>query len=628
MLQTIRENSQGIIAKVIVGLIVITFALFGVESLVSLGGGSGAPATVNGEEISEQQLYQGVELQRRQILAQMGENADPTLLDDGLISNMVLEGLIEQTVLVQAAEEQGMAFSDRMIDQLILSTPAFQLDGKFSREQFELALRSSGFTPITYRQLLRQEKLIEQQRAAYLMSAFALDDEVKQVLALDRQTRDVSFFTLSADKVRNALEISDAQIAERFEQTQAQYMTDEQVELEYLLLDQADLVKELEVSDDELRQQYQVMLDNYSAEEMRQAAHILIEVSEDQDDATALAKAEALSQRLAAGEAFAALASEASDDLGSSESGGDLGMNGKGVFAPAFEEALYELAENQVSAPVRTEFGYHLIKMLGTQASSAPAFEEAKAELQRDLLKNKTEELYVERLEQLADISFSAGDLVEPAEALGLEIKTTGLIGREGGSDLVSANVKVLKAAFSEELLKEAVNSTPVELSSSAAVVIRVKQHEQPRNQNLDEVRDQVREALLAELTAKELESQGKALVERLRSGESVEAVAGTAEVKRIEAMARGQGEAPVDVVQTVFKLAQPEAGKATFSAVPQVDGSQVVVALHGVSDGETSELAEAELRSLRMILGSQVGQADYRDFTAQAVDTAEIERL
>ncbi|WP_027857024.1 SurA N-terminal domain-containing protein [Marinobacterium jannaschii] len=628
MLQTIRENSQGMIAKVIVGLIVITFALFGVESLVSLTGGSSAPATVNGVEISEQQLYQGVELQRRQILAQMGENADPTLLDDGLISNMVLEGLIEQSVLVQAAEEQGMTFSDRMIDQLIVSTPAFQQDGKFSREQFELALRSSGFTPITYRQLLRQEKLIEQQRAAYLMSAFALEDEVKQVLALDRQTRDISYFTLSADKVREGLVVSDEQVAERFARDQAQYMTDEQVELEYLLLDQAELAKEIEVTEDELRQQYQVMLDNYSADEMRQAAHILVEIGEELDDAAALAKAQSLAERLTAGEDFAALASEASDDLGSSESGGDLGMNGKGVFDPAFEAALYELAVDQVSEPVRTEFGYHLIKLLGTQASSAPSYTEAKAELERDLLKNKAEELYVERLEQLADISFSAGDLVEPAEALGLEIKTTGLFSREGGSDPVSSNVKVLKVAFSEELLEESVNSTPVELSSNAAVVVRVKQHQPPRNQSLDEVRDLVRDALVAELTAKQLEAQGQDKVERLRAGDAIEAVASGVEVKRIEALGRGQSEAPIELTQAVFKLAHPQSGKATYSAVPQADGSQIIVALHAVKDGDTTALAEAELNSLRMILGSQVGQADYRDFTAQAVKAAEIERL
>ncbi len=628
MLQSIRDNSQGIIAKVIVGLIAVTFALFGVESLVSLSSGSSAPATVNGVEISEQQLYQGVELQRRQLLAQMGENADPALLDDNLIRGMVLESLIEQSVLVQAAEDEGLAFSDRMIDQLIVSTPGFQQEGKFSREQFELALRSAGFTPLTYRQLLRQEKLIEQQRAAYQLSAFALDFEVDQVVALDRQTRDLRYFTLPAAQVREGLEITDEALSAHYEQTRSQYMTEEQLVLEYLLLSKDDLAAEVDVTEDELQQQYQALLDSFAAEELRQGAHILVEINETRDEAAAKARAEALAARLRNGEAFAALAQAESDDLGSAESGGDLGLSGKGVFVPEFEEALYTLNKGEVSAPVRTEFGYHLIKLLDLQVSEPPSFAEAQPGLAQELRNEKAEGLYVERLEQLADISFSAGDLAEPADTLGLAIQTTAPFGREGGADRVSSNLKVLREAFSAELLSEPVNSTPIELDSANAVVIRVKQHLPPRAQTLSEVQEQLRSELLAAETARQLEQQAAALLTRLQQGEAVTAVAGEYPVSEVKGMARNQAGVPPALRSEAFRMPRPAAGASSYGVVALQDGSRALVLLDAVTDGSSADLSAEDRKNMGLILGSQAGQTDYRGFAAARNDAAEIERL
>ncbi|MCO4757287.1 MAG: SurA N-terminal domain-containing protein, partial [Oceanospirillaceae bacterium] len=257
MLQSIRNNSQGIIAKVIVGLIAVTFALFGVESLVSLTSGSNAPATVNGEEVSERQLLQGVELQRRQLLNQMGENADPTLLDDNVISKMVLDGLIEQAVLTQAAGAQEMVFSDRMIDQMLVSTPSFQVDGKFDRVQFESVLRNAGLSPLMYRDLVRKEKVVEQLRTGYLLSSFSLDSDLTRVVKLDQQTRDLSYFELDVDKVQAGIQIDEQDAKQYFDDNRASYKTEEQVIVEYLLLDKVKMLDEVKVDDDEIQQKYQ-----------------------------------------------------------------------------------------------------------------------------------------------------------------------------------------------------------------------------------------------------------------------------------------------------------------------------------------------------------------------------------
>ncbi len=626
MLQSIRDNSQGIVAKIIVGLIAITFALFGVESLVSLTASSNAPATVNGEEISQQELYQAVQLQRRQMLNQMGDNADPSLLDDNLISNMVLDSLIEQRILVQSAEDQGLVFSDNMIDQMILATKEFQQDGQFSREQFEITLRNAGMTPLSFRSLIRKEKLTEQERIAYMLSAFSLESELQHVANLDSQKRDIRYFIIDAEPVRNTIVVSDEALDEYYQSNSGQFMTEEQVAIEYLLLDRAKIAEGINVSVDDLETAYQTMVDNYQSQEQRHSAHILIEISEDQDDATAKAKIEEIAAKLAAGESFEVLAQAESNDPLSAEMGGDLGVNEKGVFSPEFEDALYSLDKGAVSEPVKTEFGYHLIKLLDIVESSVPSFEEAKADLRADILNQKSEEEYVAQLEQLADISFSSGDLAEPSEVLGLEIQKTDLFGRTGNEDLVTSNPKVLAVAFDQELLKERLNSTPVELDSGRSLVLRVVDHQLPREKSRDEVTDEIKSILLESTVAKELNSVASNAVDKLKQGEQIDAVSAGSEVVAVEGQARRGGTTPKEIVEAVFKMPKPDSG-STFETVSLLDGSVAVVALDKVTS-ESPQLAAEEQQMMRMVLGNRQGQTDYQDHLNQLRSKAEIEKL
>lgn len=628
MLQSIRENSKGIVAKIIVGLIVVTFALFGVESLVSLTAGSNAPATVNGEEISERQLLQGVELQRRQLLSQMGENADPTLLDDNVISKMVLDGLVEQNILIQSAQSQGLVYSDQMIDQMLVNTPNFQVDGRFDRVQFESVLRNAGFTPLSYRELLRKEKLIEQQRTAYLLSAFAIDPELERVVALDRQTRDLSYFTLTADDAKSGITVTDDEAQSYFEERRGDYKTEEQVVIEYLLLDKAKMLDDVDATDAEMREKYDALVASFEGQEERKAAHILIEISDEQDSAAAKAKAEQIAERIAAGEAFAELAKAESNDLGSAENGGDLGFNGKGLFVPEFEDALFSLEKGQVSDLIRTEFGYHIIKLDDVKATEAPSFEDVKSDVKYDILREKVEAVYVERLERLADLSFSSGDLVEPAETLELEIITSEAFTRLGGNDDVTSNTKTVSAAFSEELLKEGVNSVPLELDSSRAIVIRVKEHLLPREQEFSEVAAQVKAGLLLTRVAEKLDTQVAEILAALSGGAELSVQAGDREVKTLEAASRSQPELPAEVRVEAFKVAHPQEGAASYTSVTMADGSRAIVAVTGVNVGASDTLEDKERQAMKAVLGSRKGQYVYSDLTAELSSKAVVERL
>ncbi len=626
MLQSIRDNSQGIVAKIIVGLIAVTFALFGVESLVSLTAGSNAPATVNGTEISQQELMRGVQLQRRQMLSQMGENADPTLLDDNLITDMVLNSLIDQAVLVQSAESQGLTFSDNMIDQMIVSTEAFQVDGKFSRDQFEVVLRNAGLTPLMYRQLLRKEKLTEQERMAYLVSSFALPDEVKQVVALDRETRDLRYFTLDAEPVRAELQVSEEELSGYYAEHQSEFLTDEQVEIEYVLLDQAVLAEQVEVTDADLQAAYEDLKNTYIAQELRHSAHILVEINDQQDSAAALAKAQALAERISNGEAFETIAQAESDDPVSAEMGGDLGTNERGVFSTEFEDALYSLKVGEVSAPVKTEFGYHLIKLLGVDQSDVPAFAEAEAGLRDHLVQQRAEERYVEELERLADISFSAGDLREPAEALGLTIEKAGPFTRSGGEDDVTSSPRLINTAFDPELIKEGLNSTPVEIDSGRSVVLRVVAHHEPREQTLDELRDQLTAQLTEEKLAAEMAQRANALLAKLEAGEPLESLSADAEVITQAGATRGQREIPAEVREQLFKMPKPEADSSSFAMAPLMDGGVAIIALDAVTSGEAN-LSEQELTMMAQMLSSRRGQQNYQALANYLKQQAEIER-
>lgn len=626
MLQSMRDNSQSIVAKVVVGLIIVTFALFGVESLVSLTSESNAPATVNGEEITQQELYQATELQRRQLLSQMGENADPALLDDGLISTMVLDSLIEQKALLISAQDKNMIISERMIDQMLINTQDFQVDGQFNRDQFEVALRNAGFTPLMYRNLLKKERLIEQERNAYQLSAFAVPAELDRIVALDRQTRDISYFILPLESAEKNIVVSDEQIKAKYETDRSELTTQEQVTIEYILLDKNDLREGVVVSEEELKAQYDQFLASYQAEEQREVAHILVEVTADQDDKAALEKIKAIQARIKAGESFAALAKTESDDVGSATVGGDLGLNGKGVFSAPFEQSMFALGEGEVSEPVRTEFGYHLIKVTSISSKQIPSFAEMKYKLTDDILDQKVEAIYVERLELMADVTFSSGDLVEPADVMGLSVMESKPFDRAGGELDITRNAKVITAAFSKDLIEEKINSVPIELDKERTVVVRVKSYFEPRIQALDEVASMLKEQLVQQMAGDSLKNKAQMALSDLHSGKTLEQVAMNANVFQLLSVSRASVDLPVEVRRLAFSLAKPEQGSVVASKTELDDGSVAVVVLQGVNLPDVS-LSEEEKKSMAMFLGTELGKKEYQSLVAQVKGSAVIEK-
>lgn len=618
MLQNIRDNSQGWIAKTIIGIIVVLLALTGFDAIFNAASNSQTAAEVNGEEISRYDLDQAMNMQRRQLAQQLGSDFDPSMLDERLLRNAALGSLIDRMLLLQSAKSADFAFSREALDQLILQTPEFQVDGVFNAARFDQVLQQMGYSRVQFRQLLEQEMLIGQLRAGISGTGFVTDQQVENFARLEMQTRD--FDTLTVPARSDAIEVSDEQVSEYYEANADRFRTPERVIVEYVELKKESFFDQVEVSDEELQELYQKQIANLA--EQRRAAHILIETGAESGDDEAKAKIDEIAARVKGGEDFAAVAKEVSQDPGSANEGGDLGFAGPGVYDPAFEEALYALKEGEVSAPVRSEFGWHIIKLLGVQSPEVPSLESMRPELVRELKAQQVEQRFVEVSKQLEDSAFEASDLAQPAQELGLMVQTTEPFGRDGGQG-IAANRQVVQAAFSDEVLVDGANSSVIELDPDTSIALRVKEHLQPAAIPLADVRDDIVEQLQQSLAAERAREKGEQLLADLRNGEQADG-----QWQTIEAAGRSQeGVAPA-LLQQVFRMPRPaEQGKPSYAGVALSNGDYAVVRLNGVNEPEAS-LSDEEKLNFRRFLASRMGQQDFAAFRQKLQAQAEIERF
>jgi len=619
MLQNIRDNSQGWIAKTIIGIIVMLLALTGFEAIFNAASNNQNAAEVNGEEISRYDLDQAMNMQRRQLAQQLGQDFDASLLDDRLLRDSALGSLIDRMLLLQSAKSANFAFSSEALDQLILQTPEFQVDGAFSAARFDQVIQQMGYSRLQFRQLLEQEMLIGQLRAGISGTGFVTDQQVDNFARLEMQTRDFATLTLPAQQ--EAIEVGDEQIKEYYEANADRFRTPEQVIVEYVELKKESFFDQVEVSDEELQELYQKQIANLA--EQRRAAHILIETGGELSDDEAKAKIDEIATRVKNGDDFAAVAKEASQDPGSASEGGDLGFAGPGVYDPAFEDALYALNEGEVSAPVKSEFGWHIIKLLGVQSPEVPAFESLKPQLVRELKAQQVEQRFVETSKQLEDSAFEASDLAQPAQELGLMVQTTEAFGRDGGEG-ITANRQVIQAAFSDEVLVDGANSSVIELDPDTSIALRVKEHLKPAAIPLADVREDIVQQLQRSLAAEAARAKGEQLLADLRKGQQPD----DAQWQAVEAATRSQeGVAPA-LLQAVFRMPHPEQqDKPSYSGVALSNGDYAVVRLNGVNEPEAA-LTDEEKLNYRRFLASRVGQQDFAAFRQKLQAEAEIERF
>ena len=622
MLQNIRDNSTGWISKSIIGLIVVLFAFTGFEAIISSGSNSNNAAKVNGEEITLDALAEAKSLQRRQLMQQFGKDFDANLIDDGLLTESALKGLIARKLLVQAADQSDFAFSSASIDQFMLTAPEFQEDGQFNADRFDQVIRQMGYSRLQFRQMIEQEMRTSQLRAGIAGSAFITEQEAQAFARLERQTRDFSMLTIAPDVA--GISVTNAEAEAYYNEHVKEFMTPEQIVVEYIELEKSTFFDQVAVDETELEELYQAEIANLS--EQRRAAHILIEISADVSDEQARLKAEQAIERINAGEEFASVASELSDDTGSAAQGGDLGFAVPGVYELEFEEALVALNQGQVSEPVRTDYGWHVIKLLDVQAADIPSFASLQDKLTQNLKAQQVEQRFVEAVKDLEGLAYESADLQQPAAELKLSVKVSEAFGRQGAQGLF-ANRQVLEAAFSTEVLEEGANSMAIELDPETTIVLRVKEHQRPEPIPFAEVSAPIQQQLAAQRAIEQAQSEGETLLASLQDGKTSTEQAKQAEWQTVEAATRDQDGLDPKVLQTLFKIPKPQAGAAQFAGVSLGNGEYVLLRLTGINDSPTP-LNSEELVQYQEILASRAGQVDFDALMQQLELDAKVERF
>ncbi|EIC22056.1 SurA N-terminal domain-containing protein [Thiorhodovibrio frisius] len=632
MLLEIRERAQGWVAWAIVILISIPFALWGIQSYLG-GGGEPAVATVNGAEITEQQLNQNLQRTRVDLRERLGDAYDPALFEDGGLRERVLDRMIESQVLLDASGQLGLRVADAVLRSAIAQEPAFQKDGHFDKATYAQVLQYQGLSPAAFEQNLRLQLLQTQLERAVESTAFAPQSEVDQSIRLIRQEREISYIKLPQADFAPGQSPDEEKVRAFYDENPDRFKSPEQVKLSYILLSPELLGADQTVSEEDLQALYEERAETLKTPEMRSLRHILIALPADADEASidaAREKAAAARERILAGEAFASVASDVSDDPVSAAAGGDLGQIERGMLDPVLEQTAFSLNLGDLSEPVRSRFGYHLLEVTAVEPSVMPSFDDVAGELRKELQSRSAEGAFYDHAERLATRVYEVPDsLVPAAEELGLDIQTSDWIDRSGGAGIF-ASQKVVAAAFSEEVLGRGNNSELIEPDPQRleALVLRVDEHRPEAVRPLKEVREEIVQLLNAREAAAAALQAAEALSARIEQGESLPAVAGeTYPVEAPGMIERQSGELPAAVVREAFLLPRPGVERPSVGTATDGEGDAFVIAVSAVRDGSVDDLTVEARAAEARVLAQSLGRSDFTHVVSGLEASAKIER-
>ena len=624
-MQSLRDGSTGIASKILVGLIIIVFAMFGMGSITTFLAPTPKVAEVNGEDITQVEMETAVERSRRMMIAQ---DIDPLSIDEDVLRDSVLKSLISRKLLSQLADDWNLVYPDALLDEEIRSTSAFQVGGLYNPEQFSLVVGSAGFSPQGYREELRKEKKLAQIATAIAGSGFLPNELVTRIGSISGQTRDVAYLLIEIETLSEQVETSDQELLVSYQESLQEYETEETVDIEYVELKKSDLLELVDASEQELLNYFEDTKEAYIRPEERRLAHIFKEYSSNGD---ARAAVEKMYKQIIDGAEFDTLAKENSDDPLSAENGGDLGFSARGVFSSEsylqFEEVAFSLELNEISEPVETEFGFHLIKVLDIVPSVDPVFDQVKDSVVQSYRQDMSDEMFVARSSELSELAFESNDLQGPATALDLPIKTTGPVGYSA-TEGIAANPEIINMAFSEDILIEGNNSDVIEVNTDHHVVIRVKKYEPAEIRSFDEVINEVRGKFLREKSVKLAEDQAKEIIEMLEAGSLTRYVADQFDLSWtvVAAVKRMSLELDDEIREKAFALPRPiEGGKSLGYAFLDA-GNVAVISVTNVANYPEAQVSGEEMASLSRALGSKQGSLDYNRLEGSLLADASVE--
>jgi peptidyl-prolyl cis-trans isomerase D len=603
MLQDIRKYTQGTTAKIVVGLIVISFAFFGIESILVNGGGNEI-AEVNGEPIQPQELQQALDTQKRRLMAMMGENLDPAILDDDRLRPQALEALINRKLLMQSASAMKLVVSEREIGTVVGSMEQFQVDGAFSPEAYKSVLASAGYTPAYFKQSLRDDMLLSQLRSGLAGSEFVTPSELELNTRVIAEQRDLRYFTIPIEKYAPTATspVTEVQIENYYDAHQEDFRSLESVDVDYLELALDDFRQPVDES--AIREAYELGKQEAQFKTQNRVSHILFESGAENNVKERIEQAQA---KLTAGVAFADVAKEFSQDVGSADKGGDLGYSSGDTFPASMEVAIEKLEPGVVSSPVETEAGTHLILVTERKKGEPPTLEDMRQQLQEKIQSDEARVVLLRSVETLKDLAFNAEDLSYPAKQLNLVVKQADAVTRTQNQGLFS-NPTVMEAVFSEEVMSSGNNSEVIELEGNKFVVLHVRKHNVPEVKPLLSVRDEVVRAVTAAEARAAISADADSVLAQLRAGLAMDKFASSHGYPlQVElGVDRRNTKVPPEILRRAFELSPPVAESSVADFMMAPNGDVIFVELQRVAAGEYQSLKDDERKQLQQTVGGE----------------------
>ena len=615
MLTTIREKAHGIFAQIILVCICVLFGLWGINNYLDTGK-EASVASVGDKDFYQRDVNKAYE-QYSQKLQGMG-------IDEQALKAQALQKLIKDEVLLQHVHAEGLVVTDNETREFIKSLPYFQVDGKFSDKQFKTLLSSQRISSAEFVNRIKSALIMEQFQHSIVDSSFATQYDVESFFKIQNQQRDVDYVTVAIQPLTE--QPTAEEISAYYQQHQDLYQTPEQISVEYVELSLEEIAKKVVVTDEKLKAFYEEQKDQYTTPERRKISHILFSINDKVTEKVALEKALQAKQELV-NKDFAVLAAELSDDKLTAQKGGDLGLFNVGVMEKAFEDAASALKLGEVSNPVKSAFGYHLIKVTELVPGNVKTFDSVKNEVTKAYQKAQAENAFYEAGEKLTEMSYENPDNLQAvAGALGISVQKSALFTKDKGEG-IATDEKIRSAAFSEEVL-QGNNSAPIELGTEHLVVVRVLEHKAAAKRDLTEVKDEVVGVLLKDKAKLLSVEKAKQIKARLQAGESMQALAveNKLEIKTAKGLVRDKNTLPEPLSDAIFKAAKPVGGKPSVFIAVLPSGEQVVLSLLKVTAGIMSEDDKKQLELAKKNIANALGQTEFNQILQSLQAEADVE--
>ncbi len=614
------------ILQVVLFVVAIPFLFFGVDSYIRSSGTGQSVARVGDYKISEQEFVDALR-NRQEALRRMTQGKlDSRLLDSPELRLATLDSLVQRRLLLDRAVRAGMTVSDSHLQDVIAGQPAFK-DGsnRFSYERYQQVLRSEGMVPAVFEARLRQDLMLEQQREGYFDSGFVPKTVLDRLVRLAEQEREVSQYRVTPDRFVGEVQIGEEAIKQYYEANPQAFQIPERVKVDYVMLSAESLVPQIKLEPAEIKQFFESRRSQYRTEEARRASHILISVdgasgAEAQQKAQARAE-EIYKEAIEKPASFADLAKKYSQDPGSAANGGDLGFISLGSMkdVPEFEAALFKLKEGEISQPVATKHGFHIVRLTALQPSQGKSFEEVQGQIEGDLKRQRAGRKFAELADRFSNVVYEQFESLKPAaELLNSEVKRSGWITRNSAEPTVLNHPRLLEAAFSQDVLKDRRNSEAVEVAPNTLVAVRLAEHSPASERPFAEVRAEIEKLLKRRAATKRAIETGAEQLEQLKQGKSI-AVDWSAPQLVSRGERKGVSEA---IVRQAFRV---DAEKLpAYAGVEDPDGGYALVRVSRVVKAE--EIAPDRRRGFGEGLRQVLGQQEFAAYLSSVRQKAEIE--